>query len=57
LELFLLVVAVKFRFFVKQGQLYAFWVSPDKSGASYGYVGAGGPGFAGPVDTAGSASY
>jgi len=48
---------VKFRFFVKRGQLYSFWVSPDKSGASYGYVGAGGPGFSGPRDTVGSAAY
>jgi hypothetical protein len=50
-------VPVKFRFFVKQGQLYSFWVSPDKSGASYGYVAAGGPGFAGPKDTVGSQKY
>jgi len=48
---------VKFRFFVKRGQLYSFWVSPDKSGASYGYVGAGGPGFSEPRDTVGSAAY
>jgi len=27
-----------------------------KSGASYGYVGAGGPGFTGPRDTVGSAA-
>ncbi len=36
---------VRFRFHLKNGQLYAFWVSPETSGASYGYVAAGGPGF------------
>jgi hypothetical protein len=35
---------VRFRFHLTNGQLYAFWVSPDRSGASYGYVAAGGPG-------------
>ena len=44
---------VRFRFHLKNGALYAFWVSPDESGASHGYVGAGGPGFAGPRDTVG----
>jgi len=43
--------------FCKQGQLYSFWVSPDKSGANYGYVAAGGPGFDGPRDTVGSQKY
>jgi hypothetical protein len=38
---------VKFRFHLKRGSLYAFWVSPDKSGASHGYVAAGGPGLVG----------
>jgi hypothetical protein len=41
---------VKFRFQLRQGQLYAFWVTPDAKGASFGYVAAGGPGFNGPVD-------
>lgn len=41
---------VKFRFHLKNGSLYAFWVSPDKSGASHGYVAAGGPGFTGLTD-------
>ncbi|HSU65653.1 MAG TPA: hypothetical protein VLJ39_02170, partial [Tepidisphaeraceae bacterium] len=41
---------VRFRFHLKAGKLYAFWVSPDPAGASNGYVAAGGPGFAGPVD-------
>jgi hypothetical protein len=37
--------SVRFRFSLKNGQLYAFWVSPEKSGVSRGYVAAGGPGF------------
>jgi len=44
---------VRFRFHLRNGSLYAFWVSPDKSGASHGYVGAGGPGFTGSTDTVG----
>jgi hypothetical protein len=46
---------VKFRFTLKNGSLYAFWVSPEETGASHGYVAAGGPGFTGPLDTVGSA--
>jgi hypothetical protein len=38
---------VRFRFHLTRGSLFAFWVSPDASGASYGYVAAGGPGFTG----------
>src|SRR5262249_59626086 len=34
---------VRFRFHLRQGGLYAFWVSPEKRGASHGYVAAGGP--------------
>lgn len=44
---------VRFRFHLRNGSLYAFWVSPDASGASHGYVGAGGPGFTGLTDTVG----
>lgn len=44
---------VKFRFHLKSGSLYAFWVSPNESGASYGYVAAGGPGYTGNRDTVG----
>ncbi len=36
---------VRFRFHLTNGELYAFWVSPDSSGISNGYVAAGGPGF------------
>ncbi|UCD29324.1 MAG: hypothetical protein JSV03_02255 [Planctomycetota bacterium] len=46
---------VRFRFYLTKGQLYSFWVSPDLSGASHGYVAAGGPGFSGPTDTVGPA--
>jgi len=48
---------VKFRFFLTNGKLYAFWVSPDSAGASRGYVAAGGPGFTGPSDTVGISGY
>ena len=48
---------VRFRFQLRQGRLYSFWVSSDRSGASHGYVAAGGPGFTGPVDTVGKAAY
>jgi hypothetical protein len=44
---------VRLRFHVRGGRLYAFWVSPAKSGASHGYVAAGGPGLPGPIDTVG----
>ena len=44
---------VRFRFHLQRGSLYAFWVSPEESGASYGYVAAGGPGLTGPRDTVG----
>jgi hypothetical protein len=43
---------VRFKFHLTSGRLYSFWVSSDKSGASGGYVGAGGPGFAGAKDAA-----
>jgi hypothetical protein len=44
---------LKRTFHLQNGKLYAFWVSPDASGASRGYVAAGGPGFTGPTDTVG----
>jgi hypothetical protein len=43
-----------FRFHARKAQLFSFWTSPDESGASHGYVAAGGPGFTGPTDTTGS---
>ncbi|MBT3380878.1 MAG: glycosyl hydrolase family 32 [Lentisphaerae bacterium] len=48
---------VRFRFRLRGGQLYAFWVSAQTSGASGGYVAAGGPGFIGATDTVGAAGY
>lgn len=47
---------VRFRFFLKQGRLYAFWISPDANGASQGYVAGGGPGFTSNRDTVGGAN-
>ncbi|MDX9971380.1 MAG: hypothetical protein RBU21_00175 [FCB group bacterium] len=44
---------VRLRFHLRKGGLYSFWVSPDVSGASHGYVAAGGPGLTGPTDTVG----
>jgi hypothetical protein len=48
---------VRFRFHMRNGRLYSFWVSPDESGASYGYVAAGGPGFTELRDTTGQTAY
>jgi hypothetical protein len=48
---------VKFKFYLQSGSLYSFWVSPDRTGASYGYVAAGGPGFTGNRDTVGIGAY
>jgi hypothetical protein len=45
---------VRFRFHLKNGRLYAFWVSLEASGASQGYVAAGGPGFSSNRDLGGS---
>ncbi len=48
---------VRFRFHLARGKLYSFWVSDDRSGASHGYVAAGGPGFTSHQDTVGQAAY
>ncbi len=48
---------VRFRFHLRNGSLYAFWVAPEISGPSFGYVAGGGPGFTGPTDTVGIAAY
>jgi hypothetical protein len=45
---------VRFRFHLASGQLYSFWVSDSDSGASNGYLAAGGPGHNGLVDDLGS---
>ena len=48
---------VRFRFQLRNGKLYSFWISPDQNGASHGYIAAGGPGFTGGADTVGQKSY
>ncbi len=48
---------VRFRFHLTNAKLYSFWVSHDESGASYGYVAAGGPGYTESRDTVGEAAY
>jgi hypothetical protein len=48
---------VSFRFHLKNGRLYSFWVSAEESGASHGYVAAGGPGFTASSDTVGAKAY
>lgn len=48
---------VRFRFTLENGHFYSFWVSPEKSGASYGYNAAGGPGFNGGKDEVGIKAY
>jgi hypothetical protein len=42
---------LRFRFHLKNGSLYAFWVSAAESGESNGYVAAGGPEFSGYRDS------
>jgi hypothetical protein len=41
--------AVRFRFTLQRGKLYAFWVSPEANGTSRGYLAAGCPGEAQPA--------
>lgn len=41
---------VQFRFLLRRGSLYSFWVSDSPDGHSRGYLAAGGPGHAGPQD-------
>ncbi len=48
---------VRIRFRLTNGRLYSFWISPDPSGASYGYVAAGGPGYPGTIDNQGINAY
>ncbi len=45
---------VRFRFTLRRGSLYAFWVSRDATGRSDGYVAGGGPGYTGSTDTVGA---
>lgn len=48
--------AIRIRFSMTRGRIYAFWPTPDASGASHGHVAAGGPGFTGATDTTGRAA-
>lgn len=48
---------VRFRFHLENGSLYSFWVSRDDTGASRGFVAAGGPGFDKPYDDVGLGAY
>ena len=41
---------VRFKFILDRARLFAFWVSPSPAGVSRGYLGAGGPGYAGNID-------
>jgi len=45
---------VAFRFVMRGGRLFSFWVSPDSRGASGGYIAGGGPTYTGPTDTVGA---
>ena len=42
---------VKIKFYCNNASFYSFWVSPKESGASYGYMAAGGPGFKNGIDS------
>ena len=48
---------VRFRFYLNNGKLYSFWVSRDESGASLGFVAAGGPGYNKTYDDKGISAY
>jgi hypothetical protein len=45
---------VRIRFHLRRGSLYAFWISEQATGASGGFVAAGGPDFDQPRDTVGA---
>ena len=47
--------SVRFRFHLTRGSLYAFWVTSDPEGASFGYLAGGGPGLSGLIDVPRSA--
>ncbi len=47
---------VQIRFALRNGSLYAFWISRDATGRSDGYLAGGGPGYTGPTDTEGRAA-
>ena len=35
---------IKIKFYLDNGEIYAFWISPEETGESHGYTGGGGPG-------------
>ena len=35
---------IKIKFYLDDGDIYAFWISPGQTGESHGYTGGGGPG-------------
>ena len=48
---------VRFRFHLTDASLFSFWMSQPLSGASLGYMAAGGAHFPGPMDVIGNRSY
>lgn len=48
---------IRLRFYVTNAKLFSFWISPDENGSSYGYMGAGGPGYDNVIDDKGSKAY
>lgn len=42
--------SVRFKFMLDRARLFSFWVSRSPRGESRGYLGAGGPGYAGTID-------
>lgn len=48
---------VKFRFQLKNGKLYSFWLSHSELGESNGYMAAGGPGYENGIDKTGFQAY
>ena len=42
--------SVSFKFIMTNGSLFSFWMSPDKTGKSKGFLAAGGPGYKNQID-------
>ena len=42
--------SVSFKFIMTNGSLFSFWMSPDKTGKSKGFLAAGGPGYKNQMD-------
>ena len=45
---------MQFKFYLTNGSLYSFWVTPSAAGASYGYVGGGGAHYVDPTTQKGN---